>query len=104
MTINAHLIKKINLKIKNDELIIEKILEKNPSFNLNNKKLLEVFQNHEFDNTNSDLNGEIIIDKITWNKISNELQTKINTKNELEIIKKITKDLKNKEIIYYECF
>lgn len=105
MTVNAYLIKKINSKIKDDEIIIEKIIEKTPTFNLNkHENILKLFQNHGSDNTNYDLNGEIVIDKITWKEILNNLLTEKYTSDELNIIEKITNDLKNKEIIFYECF
>lgn len=104
MTIKAYLIKMINMKIKNDEIIIEKKLEKTPAFYLkNNEKLLTQLQKYECNNINDDLNGEIVIDKITWTKILNEGLEEY-TSNELNTIKQITNDLKNNEIIFYNCF
>ena len=105
MTVNAYLIKEINTKIKDDNIIIEKILEKTPTFNLNhNQKILELFQEYGCDNTNDDLNGELVIDKYSWEKILNNILPELYTPIELKIIEKITNDLINKEIIYYKCF
>lgn len=105
MSVNAYLIKKINVKIKNEEVIIEKILEKTPTFNLNNDmKILELFQEYNCDNTNDDLNGELFIDKNTWITILKRLSCENFSVHELKIIKKITKELNNSEIIYFECF
>ena len=105
MTVNAYLIKEIKLKIKDDDLIIEKILERIPTFNLNHdKKILELFQKYGCDDTNDDLNGELIIDKNTWENVLNNISRDLYTPIELKIIAKITNDLKNNEIIYYKCF
>lgn len=105
MTVKAYLVKKITSKIEDDEMIIEKKLEKTPTFNLNkHENILKIFQENNGDNTNDDLNGELVIDKDTWQKILNGILTEEYTLDELNIIKKITNDLKNKKIIYYECF
>lgn len=105
MSVNAYLIKKINSKTKDNELIIEKILKKTPTFNLNShSKIWKLLQEHHCDNVNEDLNGEIVIDKYVWKNILNNLSTENYTSEELKIIKNITKELKNKEIIYYDCF
>ncbi|MDO5859573.1 hypothetical protein [Methanobrevibacter sp.] len=105
MTVQAYLIKDISSKTKDNEITIEKIIEKTPTFNLNNhENILKLFQSNECDNTNKDLNGELTIDKITWKEILTNLSTEKYTPEELNIIDKITKDLKNKEIIFYECF
>ncbi len=105
MTINAHLIKEINIKTNNETIIIEKILEKSPTFNLNrNKKIFELFQEEGYVNLNEDLSGELSMDKQTWEKIVNNLVTNPLSSENLNILKKITLDLKNNEIVYYACF
>lgn len=105
MTVKAYLLKKINVKNNKDEIVIERILENEPTFNLNtNKKILELIQKINGDNTNEDLTGELVIDKYTWKKILNNLLKENFTPIELKIIEKITNDLKDREIIYYECF
>ena len=105
MTVQAYLIKKIDSKIKDDEIIIEKRIEKTPTFNLTkHENILKLFQDYDGDNTNNDLNGELVIDRISWKKILNNLLKEKYTPDELNIIEKITVDLKNKETIFYECF
>lgn len=105
MSVRAYLIK--YLKINSDEttIKIEKILEKTATFDLtHNEKIFKIFQENEGDHTSSDLNGEIAIDKISWNRFLLNLNKEKYSQEELDIIDKITNDLKNKEIIYYECF
>ncbi len=105
MVVNAHLIKKIDIKTTDDEIIIEKILEKTPTFNSRrDDKILKLFLDYGCDNTNDDLNGELIMNKETWSDILNELNYENLTSDELKIIQKITTDLTNNEIIFYECF
>lgn len=105
MSIRAYLVKKIKIENKEDEIILKRILENKPTFNLNtNKKILKLFQDTNGDNTNDDLIGELIIDQISWSKIINNLPLEEYTNNELKIIKKISHDLKNEKIRYYECF
>lgn len=105
MVVQAYKIKAINTRIDDDNIIIEKILEKTPTFNLRkDEKILKLFLDHEFDNTNNDLNGELFMDKETWLDILNKLKPRNYSSNDLKIIEKITKDLKNEEIIFYECF
>ena len=105
MTVQAYLIKKIDSKIKDDEIIIEKRIEKTPTFNLTkHKNILKLFQEYNGDNTNNDLNGELVIDKISWKEILNNLLSEKYTQDELNIIEKINLDFKNKEIVFYECF
>lgn len=105
MVVKAYLIKTIKTRTEDDELIIEKILEKTPTFNLRtNEKILKLFLDNGFDNTNDDLNGELFMDKETWQEILNSLIPENYSPNDLKIIRKITKDLKDEEIIFYECF
>lgn len=105
MTVNAHLIKTINLQTTDDEIILEKILERTATFNSRRDyKILKLFLDYGGDNTNDDLNGELTMDKETWSNILNELDYENLTPDELKIIKKITNDLSDDEIVFYECF
>ena len=105
MTVNAHLIKTINLQTTDDEIILEKILERTPTFNSRRDyKILKLFLDYGGDNTNDDLNGELTMDKETWSNILNELDYENLTPDELKIVQKITTDLDNDEIVFYECF
>ena len=67
-------------------------------------EILQLFQKHNCDNINDDLTGEISIDKETWELILNKLINKQYSNEELDIITKISSDLKNKDYIIYECF
>lgn len=103
MAINAYLIKQININTYNDEIIIEKIIEKNPTFSLtHHEKIFELIQKHDCDNTNEDLTGEIVIDNESWKKVIINLLSDNLTNEELKIIEKISFDLKNKSVVYYE--
>lgn len=105
MTVNAHLIKTINLQTTDDEIILEKILERTPTFNSRRDyEILKLFLDYGGDNTNDDLNGELTMDKETWSNILNELDYENLTPDELKIVQKITTDLDNDEIVFYECF
>lgn len=105
MTIKAHLIKEINIKDRNEEIKIEKIIEKTPTFNLkSDTNILRLFQEISGDNLNNDLNGELYVDKTSWNTFLNSTKKDKFTSKELKIIKKITRDIENKEFILYECF
>ncbi len=105
MSVRAYLVKKIKIENKDNEIIIKRILENKPTFNLNkNKRILKIFQDTHGDNTNEDLIGELIIDQISWSKIIKNLSLDEYTNNEIKIIKKISNDLKNQDIRYYECF
>ena len=105
MTVNAHLIKTINLQTTDDEIILEKILERTPTFNSRRDyEILKLFLDYGGDTTNDDLNGELTMDKETWSNILNELDYENLTPDELKIIKKITTDLDTDEIVFYECF
>ena len=66
-------------------------------------KILKLFLDYGGDNTNDDLNGELTIDKETWPDILNELDYENLTSDELKIVQKITADLDNDEIVFYEC-
>ena len=105
MGVRAYLVKKVKIENKDNEIIIKRILENKPTFNLNkHEKILKLIQDINGDNTNEDLIGELIIDQISWSKIINKIHLEEYTKNELKIIKKISNDLKNEKIRYYECF
>ena len=105
MVVKAYLIKTTNIKTNENEIIIEKILEKTSTFNLRkDEKILKLFLDYGCDNTNDDLNGELFMDKETWSDILSELDYENLTCDELKIIQKITNDLSGEEIIFYECF
>lgn len=105
MVVKAYLIKTTNIKTNDNELIIEKILEKKPTFNSRtNGRILKLFLDYGCDNTNDDLNGELFMDKETWQEILTNLTSEDYTEDELKIIQKISDDLANEEIIFYECF
>ena len=105
MIVNAYLIKEIEIKTTDDEIILEKILERTPTFNSRRDyKILKLFLDYGGDNTNDDLNGELTMDKETWSNILNELDYENLTPDELKIVQKITTDLDNDEIVFYECF
>ena len=105
MTVNAHLIKTINLKTKDNEIIIEKILERTPTFNSRKDgKIMKLFLDYGCDNTTDDLNGEVFMDKKTWQEILANLTPDDYTFDELNILQKITLDLADEEIVFYECF
>ncbi|MBR0270695.1 MAG: hypothetical protein IJQ68_01700 [Methanobrevibacter sp.] len=105
MSVNAYLIKDLTIQTTDEEIIIKKILEKTPTFNLSHhNKIFQLFQKHNCDNINDDLTGEISIDKETWELILNKLINKQYSNEELDIITKISSDLKNKDYIIYECF
>ena len=65
---------------------------------------MKLFLDYGGDNTNDDLNGELTMDKETWSNILNELDYENLTPDELKIVQKITTDLDNDEIVFYECF
>lgn len=104
MSINAHLIKKINIKTNNEDIRIEKIIERDPTFNtIKHWKLFELIRENNGDNTNIDLNGEITIDKESWKKILKKILKDETTPEELQIIEKISCELENNEYIQFEC-
>ena len=103
VTVRAYLIKKINVKTNEDEMIIEKILEKSPSFSLKNEKILTIFENNNFTNLNDDLNGEISIDKYSWLKILEDIDYGDFTQKDCLIFEKISNDLSDNDVVYYEC-
>lgn len=105
MAVKAYLLKKINVKNNDDEIIIERILENKPTFTLNNnERILKLFQESKGDNINEDLTGELTIDRKSWIILLNNILIEEFTPKERNIIKKITKDLKNNGIVFYECF
>lgn len=104
MSSNAYLIKEINLKSTKNEIIIEKRIEKDPTFKIANYKIFKIFQEYGQDNTNEDLVGEISIDKKSFEKFMNSYNPSSYSKEEKRIIAKIESNLKNNEITFYEVF
>ena len=106
MASKAYLIKETNVKTTDDELILKKkTLEKTPTFNLTNDwKILNLFEEYGSDNTNSDLNGELVMDKDSWTEMLNSITLSEFNSSEMEIIEKITADLKDRKMVFYECF
>ena len=104
ISICAYLIKKNNINVTSNEIIITKTVNLNPSFKLNSDKILTLFQENACENLNEDLCGELTIDGITWQNILDNLIIEDYTKEELSIIEKISQDIADKEMIQYECF
>ena len=65
---------------------------------------MNLFEEYGSDNTNSDLNGELVMDKDSWTEMLNSITLSEFNSSEMEIIEKITADLKDRKMVFYECF
>ena len=95
MVASAYLLKKIDFKACDEEFIIKKIFNKNPSFNLNDEKIVSLFDCGEFNS------NELVMDSSTWEDI---LKNSKFDDYELAIVNQISKDLSGKDMVIYELF
>lgn len=103
MSVNAYLVKDIDLKTTENEIIIKKTLAKDSTFKLSTDfKIFEIFQKFGEDHTNQDCLGEITIDREGFNKFKNSYNPLKYTKEEKRIINEIESNLKDCEITFYE--
>lgn len=105
MSIKAYLIKEMNMKTENEQIKIEKTIEREPTLYLTkNSAIFDLIQKQKLDNLNEDLNGEIVIDKTSWKEILHELNMSNIKKYEKNSINKINNEFKTKDILFFECF
>ena len=103
MSTKAYLIKDVNIKTNEDNIIFEKVLEKTPTFSLSDdEKIFNLFADNDCDKTGDDFFGELVMDTSTWEDILENLDEL--TPHEQSIIDRITTALKYDDIIHFECF
>lgn len=98
MSNDAYLLKRIDFKVNEDEFIFKKVFNKNPSFQLKDKKIISLFPINE-DNPN-----ELVMDRVTWDKIIKNINYDDFNERELDIISNIALEISHNDTLIFELF
>ena len=98
MSNDMHLLKRIDFNVNEDEFIFKKVFNKNPSFQLKDKKIISLFPINE-DNSN-----ELVRDSVTWDNLLKNINWDDFNERELAIINNIDEEISDKDMVIYEMF
>ncbi|MDO5848228.1 MAG: hypothetical protein Q4P18_01685 [Methanobrevibacter sp.] len=105
MSVRAYILRKVNVKFKDDEIIFERILDRYPLFNVwHHPKIFELFEDYGCDFSNQDAIGEIMLTKKGWKEFVKKFKKDDWSDEELKILETINRELEIDEDIWCECF